>query len=69
MAKSLNEIINEINNLSNVEVREKFKNIIKEFKEHKIDVNVIDEAEISERMKKIMFETIYYVEKINNDWG
>ncbi|HOP49301.1 MAG TPA: hypothetical protein PK887_01605 [Ignavibacteriales bacterium] len=67
MAKSLNEIINEINNLSNVEVREKFKNIIKEFKEHKIDVNVIDEAEISERMKKIMFETIYYVEKINND--
>ena len=69
MAKSLNEIINEINNLSNVEVREKFKNIIKEFKEYKIDVNVIDEAEISERMKKIMFETIYYVEKINNDWG
>jgi hypothetical protein len=67
MAKSLNEIINEINNLSNVEVREKFKNIIKEFKEYKIDVNVIDEAEISERMKKIMFETIYYVEKINND--
>lgn len=65
MDKSLEQIIEEINNLSKDEFNEKLSSIIWELNKQKIDIEFMNIEDISDKLKDIMFDTIKFVDDLN----
>lgn len=66
MDKSLEQIIEEINNLSKDEFNEKLSSIIWELNKQKIDIEFMNIEDISDKLKDIMFDTIKFVDDLNS---
>lgn len=66
MDKSLEQIIEEINNLTREEFNEKLSTIILELNKQKIDIELMNIEDISDKLKDIMFDTINFVDDLNS---
>ncbi len=64
MNRSLENIIEEINNLSIQEFNERINYIIYEFNKQKIDIEFMNIDELSKKLKDIMFDTIKFIDDV-----
>ncbi|HOJ37231.1 MAG TPA: hypothetical protein PLP99_03045 [Ignavibacteriales bacterium] len=64
MNRTLENIIEEINNLSIQEFNDRINDIIYEFNKQKIDIEFMNIDEISRKLKDIMFDTIKFIDEV-----
>ncbi|HOM64407.1 MAG TPA: hypothetical protein PLI27_03840 [Ignavibacteriales bacterium] len=64
MNRTLENIIEEINNLSIQEFNDRINDIIYEFNKQKIDIEFMNIDEISRKLKAIMFDTIKFIDEV-----
>lgn len=65
MDKSLEQIIEEIKNLSKEEFNEKLTKIILEVNKQKIDIEFMNIDDINDKLKDIMFDTIIFIDELH----